>query len=419
MSGKPIALLFVFTMAWHSDRVQVDAFTDVPSAIVQPPDAVWTQQTAWQLSREPVVQIKGSEDRVEEAPLDPVRAFRLPDGRYVVGDGDQNGWDALLAYDRQGKFLAKWGRDGSGPGEFRQLFHWAGSYRGDSIAAYDQGDRTLEIYSRDGKFGRALKLPNTRPTTRATPGTFGFSDVFIGVFRDGSVLRFEPINLDVSTGEGLVYYQPALMIYDANGQNPTNLGPLRTLSMWWNGQLAQQYIYQPRRITIAGQDHWYHGTTENITVHMMDKQGHEVRVLRRPFTRERVTAEDREAFMQTMLGQMRGAREGGGAAATAAEQRLRANSRFAEYKPAFSNIVEDVVGNVWIEHFRWIEPDQSAPNPRPSRWSVFDRQGKYQGDVQMPASFLVSSITSDQVIGFFKDEFDVEHVHIYSLIKPQ
>lgn len=417
MSGKPIALLFVLTMAWDSDHAPVAAFRDVQPDLAQPADAAWTEQTGWRLSAQPVLQIKGSDEQVTQAPLDPVRAFRLPDGRYVIGDGDQNGWDALLVYDRQGTFLAKWGREGAGPGEFRQLFHWAGPYGPDSVAAYDQRDRALEIFSREGRFGRALKLPVMQPATQPPRGTYGASDVFVGAFRDGTVLRFEPTNLDISKGEGPAYYQPDLVVYDAEGKNPRKLGQFRTWGSWWDGQKSLTYLYQPMGITIAGQDHWYHGTTEDITVHVMDKQGREVRVLRRPFTRERVTAEDREAFIQSMLAQMRGAREGSGAAATAAEQRLRENSRFADYKPAFSNIVEDGAGNVWIEHFRWVEPDQSAPNPKPSRWSVFDRQGKFLGEVQMPASFLVSSITNDQVIGFFKDEFDVEHVRIYDLIK--
>ena len=97
--------------------------------------------------RTSVLQINGSEDKVEQAPLDPVGVFRLADGRYVIADGDQNGWHALLVYNAQGDLLAKWGRSGMGPGEFRQLFGWAGNYCDDSVAAYDFDDRALEIFS--------------------------------------------------------------------------------------------------------------------------------------------------------------------------------------------------------------------------------------------------------------------------------
>ena len=94
----------------------------------QPADAIWTQQTAWRLSERPVLQINGSEDKVEQAPLDPVSVFRLADGRYVIADGDQNGWHALLVYNAQEDFVGKVGSIGMGPGEFRQLFGWAGNY---------------------------------------------------------------------------------------------------------------------------------------------------------------------------------------------------------------------------------------------------------------------------------------------------
>jgi hypothetical protein len=364
----------------------------------QPEGATWTQQSAWRLSAEPILQIKGSDEKLEQAPLDPVRAFRLGDGRYGIGDGDQNGWDALLVYDRQGRFLGKWGRDGAGPGEFRQLFRWAGVYRSDSVAAYDFVDRALEIFSPTGKFARALKLPD-KISPRAPPGTYGASDVFIGAFHDGSVLRFEPGVVNVPNAPGPAYYQPDLMVYDANGANPQKVGQFRTWGYWWDGKKAQQYHYHPMGYAVAGRDVLYYGFADDFAVRVLDKTGRELRVLRRPYTRERVTAADRDAIPTRSRGP-------------------RNEARFAEVKPAFSNIVEDDVGNVWIEHFRWLAPDEVAPNPKPSRWSVFDPQGRFLGEIQMPAAFLVSSITSDQVIGFYKDEFDVEHVRVYGLIKP-
>ena len=417
MSGKLFAPCVVLLIACNPDDSKIGA-DPAAGATAQPDGAIWSQQTAWRLSRDPVLQITGSADRVEEAPLDPVRAFATADGAYVVGDGDQNGWDALLSYDGQGKFKGRWGGAGQGPGEFRQLLRWAGRYRGDSIAAYDFVDRALEIFAPNGEFTRALKLPNVGPTARPPRGTYGASDFFIGVFRDGSVLRFERTNMDISSGVGPVYYQPELTIYDANGENPRKLGQFRTWGNWWDGQATHEYVFHPMGITVAGQDHWYHGTTDSFVVRVMDMQAREVRVLRRPVARERVTAEDREAYIQWYLARLREAREGGSAMVERAEKRLREQGHFAEYAPAFSDVIEDAAGNVWIEHFRWFPAEEVGPDPKPARWSVFDPLGRFLGEVQTPASFLVSSITHDQMIGFFKDEFDVEHVRVYGLIKP-
>jgi hypothetical protein len=385
------------------------------NALPQPAGATWTAETAWRVSAEPIVQIKGSEEQVEEAALDPVTAFALDDGRIVVADGNQNGWNALLVFNQHGKHRETWGREGAGPGEFRQLLNWAGKYRADSVAAYDFVDRALEIFSLNGEFGRALKLPLTQPTARAPRGTYYASEYFIGAFSDGSVLSFEMSSLDIASGTGPAYHRPELVVYDANGQNPQPLGRFPTFGRWWNGRKAVDYPFHPMGITAIGKEYWYHGFADDFKVHVLDRSGREVRVLTRPFTREPVTQQDREAHVQWRVSRAKTSREGGTALAARVETLLREEAHFAEHKPAFSRIVEDDVGNVWVEHFHGMNSNEPARGP--ARWSVFDAGGRFLGELQTPASFLVSSISNDQLIGFYIDEFDVQHVRVYSLLK--
>lgn len=62
----------------RSDREAISG-----DGLPQPNDAVWTQQTAWSLSRDPVLEIKGSGEIVEEVPLDPAGFFeRRMDGMW-------------------------------------------------------------------------------------------------------------------------------------------------------------------------------------------------------------------------------------------------------------------------------------------------------------------------------------------------
>ncbi len=386
-------------------------------AVAQPESAVWTDQTAWRLSAQPVVQINGSNEIVEEAPLDPVSVFKLPDGRYVVADGNQNGWDALLVYNQRGKFIEHWGREGRGPGEFGQQLVWAGLYRGDSIAAYDWVDRALEIFTLAGKHARSLKLPIFR-SERPPRGTFLNTDFFVGAMRDGSVLRFEPAFLNLDPGPGPVWYEPDLQLYDANGLNPRRLASLRTWANWWDGKAAHEHPFKPYAITTAGSNVWYHGTAEDFAIGVFDSTGREVRRLNRTFQREEVTPADREALIRFRVEQAKSGFEGGPAVAARTEQRLRTTARFADYKPAFTSMIEDAAGNLWVEHYRWVYPHELGPDPKPTRWSVFDAAGRFLGEVQVPASFIVSSITNDQVLGFWQDEFDVQHVRVYALIRP-
>jgi hypothetical protein len=386
-------------------------------AVEQPDSARWTAKTAWRLSREPVLEIKGSEDAVEEAPLDPVRVFRLADGRYVVGDGDQAGWHALMVYSAQGKFIAQWGREGRGPGEFAQLFTWAGVYRGDSIAAYDFVDRALEIFTSDGEFVRSLTLPGTTVSGSPPRGTYGASNFLIGPFRDGRVLSFDRTFLKIPDREGPLYYVPNLKMYNPDDSTSTTLAALPTWGYWWDGKKADEHPFLAAAFTAVGSEVWYHGIANDFSIRVFDQDGRVLRTLRRAFSRERVTPEDKEAYITWNTGLYRGGREGSNALAERVEKKLRTETRFAEYKPVYSNLIEDAEGNLWVEHFRWFG-DSQAPTPGPTRWTIFDKSGQFLGEVEVPAAFIISSITNDQVLGFWQDEFDVEHVRIYALIKP-
>jgi len=389
-------------------------------AIAQPESAAWTPTTAWRLSAEPIVHIKGSTENAEESPLDPVSVVRLADGRYVVADGDQNGWDALLVYDQKGKFIEQWGRDGQGPGEFKQLFMWGSTYRGDSIAAFDFPDNGIEIFAPDGQHARLLKLPPFRRTRRAPAGTTWFTDVFVGALRDGRVLNLSASTLDTSAGPGPAWYRPDLLIYDADGQNPRRLATLPSYASWWDGKRARDYIFQSNALTRAGREVWYHAPGDSFRIGVFDADGKLLRTLRRVYTRERVSPEDRENMIRHQVEQARTRRfEGGAEIAKRTETYLRTGAHFADWKPIYTSMMEDSEQNLWVEHYRWIYAKEFGPSRKPGRWSVFDRSGQFLGEVEMPPSFIVSSITNDQVLGFWQDEFDVEHVRVYGLIKPQ
>jgi hypothetical protein len=49
----------------------------------------------------------------------------------------------------------------------------------------------------------------------------------------------------------------------------------------------------------------------------------------------------------------------------------------------------------------------------PSIWNVFDRQGRWTGDVTMPARFLPTEIGADYVLGIARDADNVETVVMY------
>jgi hypothetical protein len=79
--------------------------------------------------------------------------------------------------------------------------------------------------------------------------------------------------------------------------------------------------------------------------------------------------------------------------------------------PAFSELLVDGAGNLWVRDPRPLE-DQ------PHHWSVFDREGRWLGTVQTPADLQVRQIGPDWMLGTAQDEMEVEHVRMYRLQKP-
>ncbi len=73
-----------------------------------------------------------------------------------------------------------------------------------------------------------------------------------------------------------------------------------------------------------------------------------------------------------------------------------------------------------MQHYYFLMAPSAHPaESRPVVWSVFDRLGRFLGVVEMPPRFTAETITRDQVLGFWTDESDVKHVHIYELVKPE
>ena len=81
-----------------------------------------------------------------------------------------------------------------------------------------------------------------------------------------------------------------------------------------------------------------------------------------------------------------------------------------ETMPAYGNIVVDPDGFLWVEEYRLRD---EAPE-----WTVFDRDNRMLGTVEVPEGLTVHQIGRDFVLGTWQDEFDVEHVRVYDLVKP-
>jgi hypothetical protein len=97
------------------------------------------------------------------------------------------------------------------------------------------------------------------------------------------------------------------------------------------------------------------------------------------------------------------------------QRRQAAELDFPDTKPAYaSSIRGDAQGNIWVPGYS-IQDDEG---PRMPLWAVFDRGGRYLGELELPRRFRVLEIGADYLLGVWRDELDVEHLRQYDLVKP-
>jgi hypothetical protein len=369
------------------------------------PAPVWSGETAWRLGEQPVVSIGpgNPRDRPEGRPLDPVTIFQTSDGRYVVSDGLRAGWHALLVYDHNGVFLQQLGRQGEGPAEFGHHSYWAGELRGDSIAGFDERLRRLQIWSADGRFARTATLP---------------SGSWPRFMSDGRMVIEQPPPLetlrDLRRGTVAIRYN----LHDRDGVFIREL--MRIERNLEEQSSPDSPNYAVRWIFAAGDSRWYVAEWSTFRVEVFDTTGSLLHVLERALPTVPFDSEEQEEIIQIRLKWAGFGAEGvRGAAISELEKTLRRNARWPAQKPAIQAVLEDELGNTWVQHYYFMFGALAHPaDGRPVVWSVFDPAGTFLGDVTMPPRFTARSITATSVLGLWTDNDDVRHALVYDLIKP-
>ncbi|MDX1392790.1 MAG: 6-bladed beta-propeller [Gemmatimonadota bacterium] len=348
----------------------------------------------------------------ERSPLvEPVSAYRRADGSYVVADGGFSTFNEVLVFNGRGRLVSSFGGTGDGPGEFLQVW-WALSYRGDSIAVYDIRN-TVSIFDDDGAFGRTVRLPDfSRPRSSVPTGTTSWAHA---VYEDGSFLA-SPSGTTLDEGPGALTFEAELLRVGPDGASWDTLGVFPVSQVHWDGRTLGAYPFERigHRALRGGELVFGNGETWEIRVYAPD--GHLSQVVRRNDAPEPVTAADMDRWTEWNVGRHASGPEGGSAAMERASERAE-RVEPPETKPAFSYLLVDGAGNIWAENYRWAW-DDVPPDPGPATWSVFDPDGEWITDVEVPARLLLRWVGTEYAIGFHVDELDAKHVQVFEIRKP-
>lgn len=84
---------------------------------------------------------------------------------------------------------------------------------------------------------------------------------------------------------------------------------------------------------------------------------------------------------------------------------------FPETMPAYASLLVDEEDNLWVEEYRYPEEEMA-------HWSIFHPRDHLSAIIETPRAFRPHIVDNGLVIGVSRDEFDVEYVEIYELIRP-
>ncbi|MFG1691431.1 6-bladed beta-propeller [Gemmatimonadota bacterium] len=355
------------------------------------------QDPIWRLDETPLLDLTETGDGPEYEFHRVFSGIRVDDGRILVANSGSN---ELKVYSADGDFLVALGREGEGPGEFKQL-DWVARYRGDSIFVYDYGLGRWSIFSPDGQFARSARV--------TTPG--GQRVEIAQPFSNGAVMGMRlmpPSNLIGRDLVGMWQGETSLMRFSAEGEYLTSIASIPGPELWlpprppdqtYFNYLPALFGYWPYMATSG--DLVFTGTDHGFEVAAFSETGNLRRLVRIPGPERSLTGNDVERFLE----RVREEHFPGMAVGLSRMDR-------PETHPWFSKIMVDAAGNLWISEYVQLVFD-------PERWTVFDSHGNLLGDVVVPRRFMILDIGLDFMLGRRLDDLDVEHVQLYRLLKGE
>ena len=317
-------------------------------------------------------------------------ATRLPDGRIVIGN---SGSSELRVFNPDGSHSATWGGQGDGPGEFAYLApRDVGLWPGDSIVAAKDWGFQLMIFAKDGSHGRDVAIE--------TGDAFHNIVDFLpggGTVSSGTAESLTPV---MSGTSGLRRQNVEWRILGADGQLVASLGEFPFVEEWVtftpDGNSVPRHPFARNTVGAAWGEFVAIGDQATYEIKAFAADGTLVRIVRRDGDLEIPTQADQDSYWEQQYADQ--------PPDTRAESLRRVRDMpLVDAYPAFSGILSDRLGHLWVQEYR------------SSVWTVFDREGRVQGLVEVPSDLRIFEIGRDYILGRSSDVLGVEYVQVWAL----
>lgn len=311
-------------------------------------------------------------------------ALRTVDGVIVVADGDSDR-SLVREYRPDGRYVATWGREGEGPGEFKSI---GGIHRlpPDSVIIWDSQLERLTVFGSGGSPGRTsrLQLGNFTLVGATADGRLLFEEIRTFVFQAG-----------IQHADGYRRYDKTYRIHDRNAHPIAILGPFpgqeyhNTVT-----STALSFAQLPySRETWAGVwgDRPVVGVSDTYEIRAYAADGSLRRIVRLDRPPIPTTEADRLAFLRA--------------------NRPRSNRTdvpAASHIPMFDEILGDELGCLWVR-------DYDMPGEGPVTWTVFDASGVAVAQLEVPDDLHIWEIGREYVLASRRGPLGIESVVVLPL----
>jgi hypothetical protein len=378
-------------------------------AIVTNRTPAWPARSGWSVDPRPITSIGGDEGDLQQHFQYVQFARRLPDGRVVVAVGGELRW-----FGPDGKYLRTMPRAGSGPGEFREI--GGVQLRGDSIVLF--GDFQ---FLKSAAYSHAGALLHDDRVDYARIQRLGnWTEGLLEIFPDGSrtASRDDPAIPRTATnrprvngdpGPGLLRTLQRLYVIPQALDTAYRLGVFagieqfgvagtRSTRFYMHPFFAFSYVAAggtPMRIALV--------TNPAYSIEIWTPTGKLETIIRRPTGRRVPTAAEKAAAVSSFGEQLLERHDSNNPAAILAKMPI------PDSLPAAYGLVVGADGEIFVQQ----QGTWSVPGP--SRFDVFDRSGRWLGELALPPRTRLLDAGRDNLLGVRLDENDLPHVEVYRL----
>lgn len=247
---------------------------------------------------------------------------------YVVDSGAKN----IKKFDPQGKFLKVFGREGQGPGEFGGLYY--STFAKDRLVVWDSGNRRLCAFNPDGEYMTSTNISYEAGSVRKLRG-LATGEVLVEMEK---TFRSEPD-------------KPQECRIDLYSEDLKFIRTIYERSLWRKKYVrTQEYgtsvLYLPYSsdvqwdVTSAGRI--VIGYSANYEFEIYDTSGIKTGAITHEYEPVKVTEKDKKAFFDSVAFYSMGER------LKEVPEYITKYTEFPKNKPAFSNILADAHGNIWV-----------------------------------------------------------------------